>query len=108
VQEVGETLQGVTVSKLRRESVFKNAGETKDTGFVAGTKVEVFGTLEIFQVQEEEWKFRRELQLSLDHWGKEQRPFVVERTRVTRSSHFRDWASNNGRRSLLTLRLTKS
>jgi hypothetical protein len=33
VQEVGETLQGFTVPKLRRESIFKNAGETKDTGF---------------------------------------------------------------------------
>jgi hypothetical protein len=28
-----ETLQGFTVPKLRRESIFKNAGETKDTGF---------------------------------------------------------------------------
>jgi len=33
VQEVGKTLQGFTVSKLRRESVFKNASGTKDTGF---------------------------------------------------------------------------
>jgi hypothetical protein len=33
VQEVGETLQGFTVPKLRRESIFKNTGETKDTGF---------------------------------------------------------------------------
>ena len=33
MQEVGKTLQGFTVSKLRRESVFKNASGTKDTGF---------------------------------------------------------------------------
>jgi hypothetical protein len=38
----------------------------KFTGFTEETKAEVFWSKKIFQVQEEEWKLRRELQLPLD------------------------------------------
>jgi hypothetical protein len=72
-------LEGLEVEKLMRDDVLRIQARPKFTGFTEETKVEVFWSKKIFQVQEEEKKLRRELQLLSDlawiadsHWIQEE------------------------------------
>jgi hypothetical protein len=75
--EVTESFEDSKRSKLRRSSIFIRAGENSSHGARRGkgAKVEAFGNLEFFQVQEESAKAQEEYSChriqseDLDRWS---------------------------------------